>query len=396
MTTASTTRALGFLLALLLVVLQQLVGVSTVPTEKLRGHDTKGPEQVSAELLEVLGLRWPGVRRGHATPPQYMLDLYTSLADHTGIMRSPSPYGSTVVRAFTEQESGGGSTFPFTLSGLSENEQVLEAEFHIYHYRLQKNFIPMVKSDGVYKIEVATTDNDATTVVALEDVAVRASGWRVFHLGSTLSSVLEKLGRTHGVINLTVSASTLDGRPLPLRLHHDTRGQRQPLLVLFGAEASNASSEVGNVHLAQGLNARESSHWYRVRRSVSDEDATDATPTDEASSAQAVRIPDGCERRDLTVNFESIGWSSWVLSPSEYNAFHCIGSCSFPLGQTQRPTNHATVQSLIHYMGNHPEVQRPCCVPATYNDLSLLYYDDNQNVVLKVYENMIAVECGCR
>ena len=104
---------------------------------------------------------------------------------------------------------------------------------------------------------------------------------------------------------------------------------------------------------------------------------------------------DECRRRELYVDFESIGWSQWIIAPVGYQAYHCRGICSFPLAQSQRPTNHATVQSIVHHMKPVGDVATPCCVPATLSSLTLLYYDESDNVVLKQYKDMIADTCGC-
>ena len=116
------------------------------------------------------------------------------------------------------------------------------------------------------------------------------------------------------------------------------------------------------------------------------------TPTSAASVVDGAE----CHRRELYVDFESIGWSEWIIAPKGYNAYHCVGVCSFPLGQSQRPTNHATVQSIVHEMRLMEMVARPCCVPNRLVSLSLLYYDDNDNVILKQYGDMVADSCGCQ
>lgn len=102
-----------------------------------------------------------------------------------------------------------------------------------------------------------------------------------------------------------------------------------------------------------------------------------------------------CRRRELYVDFESIGWSQWIIAPVGYQAYDCHGTCIFPLTQSQRPTNHATVQSIVHHMRPANDVATPCCVPATLSSLTLLYYDESDNVVLKQYKDMIADTCGC-
>lgn len=102
-----------------------------------------------------------------------------------------------------------------------------------------------------------------------------------------------------------------------------------------------------------------------------------------------------CSRYEMFVDFEEIGWSGWIISPNSYNAYHCAGECPFPLGQSQKPTNHATVQSIVHALNVVKDVGTPCCVPNKLYSISLLYFDDNENVILKQYDDMVVASCGC-
>ncbi|XP_011637030.1 bone morphogenetic protein 4-like [Pogonomyrmex barbatus] len=101
-----------------------------------------------------------------------------------------------------------------------------------------------------------------------------------------------------------------------------------------------------------------------------------------------------CTRHELYVDFRDIGLSSSIIAPAGYSAYQCKGVCEPPLSQDQRPTNHATIQAIVHKMVKG--VERPCCVPTKLLSTSILFYDDNENVVLKMYEDMIADRCGCR
>ena len=65
------------------------------------------------------------------------------------------------------------------------------------------------------------------------------------------------------------------------------------------------------------------------------------------------------------------------------------------MGQSQKPTNHATVQSIVHALAVGRDVRTPCCVPDKLFSISLLYFDDNENVILKQYDDMVAASCGC-
>ncbi len=102
-----------------------------------------------------------------------------------------------------------------------------------------------------------------------------------------------------------------------------------------------------------------------------------------------------CAKHELYVDFDEIGWSGWIISPKGYNAYHCKGDCPFPLGQNQKPTNHATVQSIVHALRIGKDVGTPCCVPNKLYSISLLYFDDDENVILKQYDDMVAASCGC-
>lgn len=121
-------------------------------------------------------------------------------------------------------------------------------------------------------------------------------------------------------------------------------------------------------------------------------------PTRSASSQNSLAEQPGnaseCTRHELYVDFRDIGLSSSIIAPAGYSAYQCKGVCEPPLSQDQQPTNHATIQAIVHKMTK--DVERPCCVPTKLLSTSILFYDDNENVVLKMYEDMIADRCGCR
>ncbi|KAL3051592.1 hypothetical protein OYC64_001765 [Pagothenia borchgrevinki] len=101
-----------------------------------------------------------------------------------------------------------------------------------------------------------------------------------------------------------------------------------------------------------------------------------------------------CRRVEMHVDFNEIGWGSWIVFPKRYNAYRCEGPCPGPLGEHLNPTNHAYMQSLLkHY---HPDkVGSPCCAPTKMSPLSMLYYE-NGEMLLRHHEDMIVEECGCQ
>ncbi|KAL4640207.1 growth/differentiation factor 10 [Arapaima gigas] len=106
--------------------------------------------------------------------------------------------------------------------------------------------------------------------------------------------------------------------------------------------------------------------------------------------------PRVCARRYLRVDFTDIGWSEWVLAPKAFDAYYCAGACGFPIPKMVRPSNHATIQSIVRAVGITPGVPEPCCVPDKMSALSVLFLDEGRNMVLKVYPGMSVETCSCR
>ncbi|KAM3862351.1 protein DVR-1-like [Diretmus argenteus] len=102
-----------------------------------------------------------------------------------------------------------------------------------------------------------------------------------------------------------------------------------------------------------------------------------------------------CKPRRLYIDFKDVGWQDWIIAPQGYMANYCHGECPFPLSESLNGTNHAILQTLVHSLDPHGTPQ-PCCVPIRLSPISMLYYDNNDNVVLRHYQDMVVDECGCR
>uniref|UniRef100_A0A673MFU5 TGF-beta family profile domain-containing protein n=1 Tax=Sinocyclocheilus rhinocerous TaxID=307959 RepID=A0A673MFU5_9TELE len=105
-----------------------------------------------------------------------------------------------------------------------------------------------------------------------------------------------------------------------------------------------------------------------------------------------------CKKHELYVSFRDLGWQRDCFTQPENSSlslsFYCDGECSFPLNAHMNATNHAIVQTLVHLM--FPDnVPKPCCAPTKLNAISVLYFDDSSNVILKKYRNMVVRSCGC-
>ncbi|MBN3306138.1 BMP7 protein, partial [Amia calva] len=219
-------------------------------------------------------------------------------------------------------------------------------------------------------------------------LSVHSAGWEVFSITHAVRSWMSDEGSNMGLLVTvrTLGGSDVDSKLVRFASGRDHHQSKQPMLVLFtddGRRASslentvndlNKNSDVPSMPLAPKLSGRAG----RIARSLDPEDE---------------RLP--CQRLPLYVDFEEIGWSGWIVSPRGYNAYHCKGSCPFPLGQNMRPTNHATVQSIINALKLTKGIETPCCVADKLFSINLLYFDDDENVVLKQYDDMVAGSCGC-
>ncbi|KFP72423.1 Derriere protein, partial [Acanthisitta chloris] len=102
-----------------------------------------------------------------------------------------------------------------------------------------------------------------------------------------------------------------------------------------------------------------------------------------------------CRPRRLYISFSDVGWENWIIAPQGYLANYCLGECPFPLTAELNSTNHAILQTMVHSLDPQGTPQ-PCCVPVRLSPISILYYDNSDNVVLRHYADMVVDECGCR
>nr|NP_001071987.1 transforming growth factor beta superfamily signaling ligand precursor [Ciona intestinalis]BAE06332.1 transforming growth factor beta superfamily signaling ligand [Ciona intestinalis] len=103
-----------------------------------------------------------------------------------------------------------------------------------------------------------------------------------------------------------------------------------------------------------------------------------------------------CSRKSLTVDFADIGWSQWIISPTRFDAYYCSGLCRFKNIKNAQFSNHAIIQAVIKAFNVRPKIPAPCCVPDEMTTLNVLFFDKDDNVVLKAYPDMQVKTCGCR
>uniref|UniRef100_A0A0D9RBR6 Growth/differentiation factor 3 n=1 Tax=Chlorocebus sabaeus TaxID=60711 RepID=A0A0D9RBR6_CHLSB len=100
-----------------------------------------------------------------------------------------------------------------------------------------------------------------------------------------------------------------------------------------------------------------------------------------------------CHRHQLFINFQDLGWHKWIIAPKGFMANYCHGECPFSLTISLNSSNYAFMQALMHAVD--PEIPQAVCVPTKLSPISMLYQDNNDNVILRHYEDMVVDECGC-
>ncbi|XP_064381216.1 bone morphogenetic protein 8B-like [Dromaius novaehollandiae] len=398
-------------------VLRRRLHAAGFPQRRLSGGERR---DVQREILAVLGLpgrprpRGPAAARAPAAAaPLFMLDLYHAVAGEeeaeeeeavsrpvlTGLSTQSPPPGSVVSRADTvvslvnvvEQDRDIFSPKPywkefrFDLTQIPAGETATAAEFRIYKARGGTRHANSTLRVSIHEVlaEHANRESDLF-LLDVQDLRAGTEGWLVFDV--TAASTHWVVGRKC-TLGLRLYVETDEGHSVDPGLAGllGRRGPRskQPFMVTF-FRASPGPARVARA--AKQLRKRQP-------KKTNDLPHPNKLPGifDEAHAADGRQV---CRRHELYVSFQDLGWLDWVIAPQGYSAYYCEGECAFPLDSCMNATNHAILQSLVHLM--KPEaVPKACCAPTKLSATSVLYYDSNNNVILKKHRNMVVKSCGC-
>uniref|UniRef100_A0A8C3GH82 Bone morphogenetic protein 6 n=1 Tax=Cairina moschata TaxID=8855 RepID=A0A8C3GH82_CAIMO len=387
---------------------------------RLKSHEKR---EMQREILSVLGLphrprpppRQPPAPAPGRLPaaPRFMLRLYhalaeaaegTAAAERRGRQPVPVPVPSAQDSAFLNDADMVMSfvnlveydkeftphqrhhkEFKFNLSQIPEGEAVTAAEFRIYKDCVVESFKNQTFLISIYQV-LQEHSNRSSDLFLLDTRAVWASeeGWLEFDV--TATSNMWVMNPQHNM-GLQLSVVTQDGFSVNPReaglIGRDGPYDKQPFMVAF--------FKVSEVHVRTTRSATSRRRQQSRNRSTQAQDVSRVSTVTDYNSSD---LKTACRKHELYVSFQDLGWQDWIIAPKGYAANYCDGECSFPLNAHMNATNHAIVQTLVHLM-NPDYVPKPCCAPTKLNAISVLYFDDNSNVILKKYRNMVVRACGC-
>nr|XP_057926715.1 bone morphogenetic protein 10 [Doryrhamphus excisus] len=375
-------------------------------------------------------------------PPEYMMELYNRFAND----RDSAPSAS-IIRSFKNEDFSasalgvGGVRRHQLLFNVSvpQHERITAAELRLYTLvqtdrRLyagvdrRVTIYEVVPRDGAHNTtdENVLVEGQLDEAMELVELASRQvfgtdDGWEAFDLTASVQRWRKsEHGTTH---RLEVHIDSMAGDSDPqgfgeeneikntddMKIDTSMKEKHKPLMIVFSDDQSNDHRD-DEQELSEMIDHETSNVIFR---NDLDNDFIPADGDSEPDEADLIQMRSNliydtssrirrnakgnhCRRQPLHVEFKDIGWDSWILAPTSYDAYECSGICSFPLTKHVTPTKHAIVQTLVNI--NSPQkVARACCVPTKLDPISLLYLDDTGVVTYKhKYEGMAVAECGCR
>lgn len=371
-------------------------------------------ENMKADFLCSLNLSGvPSQDKTRVEPPQYMIDLYNRYT----MDKSTIP-ASNIVRSFSMEDVVSltdTEDFPFQKYilvfniSIPRHEQITRAELRLYiscqshmdsSYDLKGNMVIYDVLDGA-----DTWDASVGTKTFLVSQDIQDEGWGTFEVSSAVKRwVRADSTKSKNKLEVTVEShkqgcDRLDISVLPGSKH-------LPFFVVFSNDRSNGTKET-RLELREMISHEQESVLKKLSKSSlaeagenkdeeEDMEGHVAMGSSLARRKRSAGANNHCQKTSLRVNFEDIGWDSWIIAPKEYDAYECKGGCFFPLADDVTPTKHAIVQTLVH-LKFPMKVGKACCVPTKLSPISILYKDDMGVPTLKYhYEGMSVAECGCR
>ncbi|XP_060554053.1 bone morphogenetic protein 2-like isoform X2 [Ruditapes philippinarum] len=428
---------------------------TSAPPPLTEEQKKKAVEALESSLLTIFGFsRRPRPSKG-VVIPQYMIDLYRRESGDTGteiptvFARKQSSQPANTVRSFFHEDNvqlhncGNENCVRlwFNVTYIPQSELLTDAELRVYVQR-NHTYEPETDKPLRHKLQifeimkpVSKDEEPISRLIDVRDIIVQNSSWVSLDVHPAVLKWKNKPRANHGLeIRVVPHRNNPTSNPLKhVRLRRAAEVEdsewniQRPLLVTYtddGKASSlartkrNSDSDENNdddddieekdesdskkkrkrkrKKCPKGDKGKKCRKKRRERRKKrknkkKDEDKNKQNPPGKERPGHK----NLCKRRPLYVDFSDVSWNDWIVAPSGYDAYYCDGKCPFPLSDNLNTTNHAIVQTLVN--GVDPRAApTACCVPTSLSSISMLYLDEHDKVILKVYDDMVVEGCGCR
>eukprot|EP00095_Tigriopus_kingsejongensis_P009228 maker-scaffold851_size88925-snap-gene-0.20 protein:Tk09228 transcript:maker-scaffold851_size88925-snap-gene-0.20-mRNA-1 annotation:"tgf-beta ligand glass bottom boat protein" len=407
--------------------------------------DLEDQEKLRAEILTLLGLTHAPRKNVHRvdmrslenhTIPHFMLDIYNSLtvdSTRTGaivgdvseekLANNPFQISRIDIQAINESDiimsfANRGhqedlqwtQLFWFDTNELPnpQEETALRAELRLYKGEAAQDFDPseefLIKC---YQLVEGSTGED--NLLDSQKLQFKDQGWIVLDITRALKAWQYDYHTNQGLmVEIIRISAQMQLHPVAVGLATNREAhpdQEAFMVAYFKSKNANAMySRYRNKRELEneddGLSRAPRSPKSGRRRSHKKKDKYSSFDRDFSSRSNVYSDFYGgsnkyrhCQKRQFRVSFKDLGWEDWIIAPDDYEAYYCHGECSFPLTSHMNATNHAIVQTLMHLLNS--SVPKPCCSPTNLTPISVLYFDESSNVILKKYQDMVVKSCGC-
>ncbi|XP_016945381.4 protein decapentaplegic isoform X2 [Drosophila suzukii] len=367
--------------------------------------------EIEKSLLSLFNMkRPPKIDRSKIIIPEPMKRLYAEIMGHElDSVNIPKPglltKSANTVRSFTHKDSKIDDRFPhhhrfrlhFDVKSIPADEKLKAAELQLTRDALSPQVVARTSSANRTRYQVLVYDITRVGVRGQREPSYLLLDTKTVRLNSTdtvsldvqpaVDRWLASPQRNYGLLVEVRTVRSL--KPAP---HHHVRLRRsadeaherwqhkQPLLFTYTDDGRHKARSIRDVSGGEGGGGggKGGRNKRQPRR-----------------PARRKNHDDTCRRHSLYVDFSDVGWDDWIVAPLGYDAYYCHGKCPFPLADHFNSTNHAVVQTLVNNM-NPGKVPKACCVPTQLDSVAMLYLNDQSTVVLKNYQEMTVVGCGCR
>ncbi|XP_053676390.1 protein decapentaplegic [Anopheles nili] len=365
--------------------------------------------EIEKNLLSLFGFpNRPKIDRSKVVIPEAMKQLYAQIMGHDLVDSVSVPKqglntrNANTVRSFTHEESHIDERFQhhhrfrllFDVSSIPRGEKLRAAELTLTREGIAhrtgraRAALYQVLVYDIVRPGVKGRRAPTFLLVDTKTLSINETGTASFDVMPAVERWLRHPRRNHGLFVQVMGRGRRSSRqrrstgpPAPahehVRLrrstseHHESWAQKQPLLFTYTDDGRHKQRPIRDAI----------SSANRARRA--------------SAKRSSRRKNELCQRKPLYVDFSDVGWNDWIVAPPGYDAYFCHGDCRFPIADHLNTTNHAIVQTLVNSY-NPSLAPKACCVPTQLSSISMLYLNEQNKVVLKNYQDMTVVGCGCR